>query len=103
MCLWEERTVLFLLPAVVAEGGDVVVLYAALHLSQIHATVLLTEALTHVVRHTQGLGQPLLCVTYRTETQNSTRVLKPKKLITCTVQLRLSYLGVIFRGQSPDK
>lgn len=71
MCWWEARTVLFLLPAVVSEGGDVIVLYAALHLPQVHAAVLLTEALAHVVRHTQGLGQPLLCVTCRTGTQNS--------------------------------
>lgn len=74
VCLCEDRTMLFLLPAVVAEGGDVVVLYAALHLSQIHAAVLLTEALAHVVRHTQGLSQTLLCVTYRTGTRNSTRL-----------------------------
>lgn len=78
------HTVLFLLPAVVAEVGDVVVLDAALHLSQTHAAVLLTETLRHIVRHTQGLSQSLLCVTYRPRTQNSTYVLKPEKLITCT-------------------
>lgn len=72
MCLWEDRTVLFLLPAVVAKGGDVFVLYAAFQLPQVHAAVLLTETLAHVVRHMQGLSQPLVGVTCRTGTQNST-------------------------------
>lgn len=77
---------LFFLPAVVAEGGDVIVLYAAFQLPEVGAAVLLTEALAHVVRHAQGLGQPLVCVTYRTGTQKkSTGVLEPDKLITFTV------------------
>lgn len=59
------RTLLFLLPAVVPEVRDVVVLYAVLHLLQTQALELLRETLVHVKRHAQILRHAFVCVTRR--------------------------------------